>query len=37
MDEAIKTEVLTGLQLQQPPPPDMPMPMLLRLTARRPN
>jgi protein TonB len=37
MDAAIKDEVLTGLQLQEPPPPGMPMPMVLRVTARRPN
>jgi len=37
LDDAIKNEVLTGLQLQEPPPPDMPMPIILRINARRPN
>src|SRR5271165_5959671 len=37
VDAAIKEEVLTGLQLQEPPPTDMPLPIVMRLTARRPN
>ena len=37
VDTAIKTEVLAGLQLKGPPPPGMPLPIVLRLTARRPN
>ena len=37
VDAAIKEEVLTGLQLQEPPPADMPLPIVMRLTARRPN
>ena len=37
LDQAIANEVLTGLQLQEPPPSDMPMPIVLRLTGRRPN
>ncbi len=37
MDDAIQNEVLTGLQLQEPPPPGMPAPIVLRLNARRPN
>ncbi len=37
MDEAIKTEVLAGLQLREPPPADLPLPIVLRLNARRPN
>jgi outer membrane biosynthesis protein TonB len=36
LDTAIRDEVLTGLQLDQPPPPDMPAPITLRLAARRP-
>jgi hypothetical protein len=36
LDTAIQNEVLTGLQLQQPPPADMRMPIVMRLTARRP-
>jgi len=37
VDNAIRDEVLTGLQLQEPPPSDMPTPITLRLTAKRPN
>ena len=37
MDEAIKSEILSGLQLQEPPPAGMPLPIVMRLTARRPN
>ena len=36
LDAAIRDEVLTGLQLDQPPPTDMPAPITLRLAARRP-
>lgn len=37
VDAAIQNEVLNGLQLREPPPPGMPTPILLRLSARRPN
>jgi periplasmic protein TonB len=37
VDAAIKEEILTGLQLQEPPPADMPLPIVMRLTAQRPN
>jgi len=37
LDATIKDEVLTGLQLREPPPAGMPMPIVLRLTAKRPN
>ncbi len=37
IDSAITNEVLSGLQFQEPPPSDMPMPIVLRLTERRPN
>ena len=37
LDQAIADEILTGLQLSEPPPSDMPMPINLRLTARRNN
>lgn len=33
LDSAITDKVLTGLQLKEPPPSDMPMPIALRLTA----
>jgi protein TonB len=37
LDNALTNEVLVGLILQEPPPDGMPMPIMLRLTARRPN
>jgi TonB family protein len=37
LDAAITDEVLTGLQLQEAPPAGMPSPIVLRITARRPN
>ena len=37
LENAIKNEVMTGLQLREPPPGDMPLPIVLRLTAQRPN
>lgn len=35
LDGVIENEVLGGLQLKQPPPKDMPMPIVMRVTARR--
>jgi TonB family protein len=35
LDEALQSVV--GLRLRDPPPPDIPMPMLARFTARRPG
>lgn len=35
MDAVIRGEVLSGLTLRQPPPADMPMPMVARITARK--
>jgi len=35
-DAALKNQVLTGLQLPQAPPAGMPMPITLRITARKP-
>ncbi len=37
VDEAIKNEILNGFQLKEPPPDGMPMPIVMRLIARRPN
>ena len=37
IDAAIRDEILTGLQLQAPPPEGMPMPIVMRLSATRPN
>jgi periplasmic protein TonB len=37
LDATIRDEILTGLRLSEAPPPDMPKPIVLRLTVRRPN
>jgi outer membrane biosynthesis protein TonB len=37
LDATIRTEVLGRLTLREPPPNDMPMPMVTRVTARRPS
>ena len=37
LDSAITDEVLPGLQLKEPPPADMPMPIVLRVSTRRPS
>lgn len=37
VDKALQDEVLNGLQLPEPPPSDMPMPIVMRLSARRPQ
>lgn len=37
VDSAIRDEILTGLQLQNPPPEGMPMPIVMRISATRPN
>lgn len=37
IDRAIENEVLAGMLLKEPPPRDMPMPIVTRLTARRPG
>lgn len=37
IDDAIRNQVLVGLVLNEPPPADMPMPINLRITARKPN
>jgi outer membrane biosynthesis protein TonB len=37
LDNAIENEVLNGLVLNEPPPDDMPMPINLRVIARKPN
>jgi outer membrane biosynthesis protein TonB len=36
LDSALREQVLTGLQLSEAPPEGMPMPIVLRITARRP-
>jgi hypothetical protein len=37
LDSAITNEVLPGLQLKAPPPSDMPMPIVVRVTTHRPG
>ena len=37
LDAAIRDELLPGLQLQNPPPDGMPMPIVMHLSAARPN
>lgn len=37
LDAVIRNEVLGSLMLREPPPKDMPMPMVTRVTARRPS
>lgn len=35
LDAVIQNDVLTNLQLSEPPPPGMPLPIVMRLTARK--
>jgi TonB family protein len=37
LDSALRDEVLSGLQLSEPPPAGMPAPITLRVTAKRPR
>ncbi len=37
VDAAIKNEVLVGLKLQEPPPQDMPMPIVMMIREQRPG
>jgi len=37
IDAVIRNEVLSGVMLREPPPKDMPMPMVARITLRRPT
>ena len=37
LDAIIRDDVLGSLTLREPPPKDMPMPMVTRVTARRPS
>jgi hypothetical protein len=36
-DQALEKDVLIGLQLNGPPPSDMPMPINMEIRATRPN
>ena len=37
LDSAIRDNVFTGVTLREPPPKDMPMPIVVRVTERRPS
>ena len=37
LDALIRDEILNGLQISEPPPEGMPTPIIMRITARRPN
>jgi protein TonB len=37
VDQALRNQILTGLQLPQAPPADMPTPIVMRIEARKPN
>jgi outer membrane biosynthesis protein TonB len=37
VDAALRNDVLVGLQLNEPPPADMPMPIVMQVQGRRPN
>lgn len=37
IDSAIRNEVLPGITFREPPPKDMPMPVVARISARRPT
>jgi membrane protein involved in colicin uptake len=37
VDAAIKNQVLVGLQLREPPPQDMPMPIVMMIREQRPS
>ena len=37
LDALIRDEILTGIQISEPPPAGMPTPIIMRITARRPN
>jgi hypothetical protein len=37
LDALIRDQVLGGMTLREPPPKDMPMPIVMRVTARSPS
>jgi hypothetical protein len=37
LDAVIRDQVLGGLTLREPPPRDMPMPIITRVTAQKPS
>jgi len=36
LDATLQNDILTGMQLADPPPPDMPLPIVMRVSAQRP-
>ena len=37
LDATIRDDILTGMQLADPPPSDMPLPIVMRVSAQRPQ
>jgi outer membrane biosynthesis protein TonB len=37
LDNTLRQDILTGLQLPDPPPADMPLPIVMRISAQRPQ
>ncbi len=37
VDAALRESVLPSISMRDPPPSDMPMPIVVRMTARRPS
>jgi protein TonB len=37
LDTALQNDILTGIQLNDPPPADMPLPIVMRINAQRPQ
>jgi outer membrane biosynthesis protein TonB len=37
LDATIQNDILTGMQLSDPPPADMPLPIVMRVSAQRPQ
>jgi len=37
LDTALQNDILTGMQLSDPPPSDMPLPIVMRVSAQRPQ
>jgi outer membrane biosynthesis protein TonB len=37
LDSTIQNDILTGMQLSDPPPSDMPLPIVMRISAQRPQ
>jgi hypothetical protein len=37
LDAVVRDQILAGLTLREPPPKDMPMPIITRVTAQSPS